>query len=277
VNSDRRWLSELSDDAPEQALLRAGRDDGPSGSAIDQGYKALSATIGVAITTTYVGSAAAKVAAATSTAAQSTVSGAFATTSTSLAVLAVKPVIIGFVIGTGVLGSAYVVEKRIETPKAEVSRIAPRPTRSAGHLATYVPRDTKQPLFVAKDRPPEGDALAERAAMAPQSNSGTKVSASEPKTDGDLSELSLTEQAREIAKIKRLLLTHRAAEALGLLRRNMPLLSGSALAEDYEALYIEALEQSGDLLSARARAARFIARFPNSPHGGRIEKILSGE
>ncbi len=63
--------------------------------------------------------------------------------------------------------------------------------------------------------------------------------------------------------------------ALALTDRHRARFPSGVLVEEREAIAIRAMHQAGMLEGARARYARFIARFPDSPHARNLDVLLS--
>lgn len=124
---------------------------------------------------------------------------------------------------------------------------APSEAMSAGRRVSPAPRDSEAPVAVA---PPGGPSVAAFPADAPDAES------------------------RRVAEARRLLRSGRGREALAALdavARDFP---SGALAQEREALAIEALRGSGRVAEARARAAAFLARYPVSPHASSVRRAL---
>jgi hypothetical protein len=265
-----RWLDELSEDAPERTILLAGYADAPSHNAVEQGFKALSATLGVTATTAYVGTAVAKSATTTVTTGTTTV-----TTGASLVALAVKPIVLGFVLGSGLLGGTYVVERSTHRSVPTTTQRAPK---APVFPARQVNASEHLPVLAATDAA-EHDVVPPAVLERTLPGNHSVKSEAYPSTTGVVvaPELTLTEQARALARIKRLMFAGNSTDSLILLKRAEPWFANSALAEEHEALYVEALSQNHQLSAARARAASFLVRFPNSPHREKMRTLITRE
>ncbi|MGC4064793.1 MAG: hypothetical protein QM784_09145 [Polyangiaceae bacterium] len=102
----------------------------------------------------------------------------------------------------------------------------------------------------------------------------------EPKSSNEESAprfATLAEQARELARIKRLLDASAADEALHRLEVDFARNVHSGLAEERDALYVRAMEKAGRLAEARVLAQRFLRRFPSSAHAEQMHKLAFAE
>lgn len=66
------------------------------------------------------------------------------------------------------------------------------------------------------------------------------------------------------------------AAALASTREHLRRFPDGAMSEDRERLWIDALARSGRRDEARARAAEFFRRFPDSVHRARVERVVAG-
>ena len=77
-----------------------------------------------------------------------------------------------------------------------------------------------------------------------------------------------------MADARQLLRTGRGPEALAALDAIAREFPNGALAQEREALAIEALRVSGRSAEARARATKFLTRYPASPHASSVRRAL---
>lgn len=129
-----------------------------------------------------------------------------------------------------------------QAPGEYPAETAPRGPRSLG--AT---RGTEAPVAVA---PPAGPSVAAFPTDAPDAESS------------------------RVAAARQLLRAGRGREALAALDAVAREFPNGALAQEREALAIEALRASGRLPEARARAGAFLARYPASPHASSVRRAL---
>lgn len=164
----------------------------------------------------------------------------------------VKSAAVGLALGAAV-GSGLYFSGRAEPPPP-----APRELRVEGATSVAAP-------FHAAAAAPNARAPAEEASAAPS------TTASEPR-----GEVARAERPREVPPVEsesqrvararaslRAGDANRALETLGALARDEP---NGLLAQEREALAIEALAALGRRDAARARADAFLARYPASPH-----------
>jgi TolA-binding protein len=85
---------------------------------------------------------------------------------------------------------------------------------------------------------------------------------------------TLAEEGRLLASAHQLVQSGKAAQALAVLRDFQERYPRSVLAQEREVLTIEAWGANGDAAQAKLAAQRFLARHPQSPHRGRLERFL---
>ncbi len=85
----------------------------------------------------------------------------------------------------------------------------------------------------------------------------------------------LAEEGRVVLDARRALRDGDAASALRRLEAAHAAFSGGALAQEREALTIEALAQLGRREAAAARAQAFLRAYPGSPHAAAVAKLAS--
>jgi hypothetical protein len=127
----------------------------------------------------------------------------------------------------------------------------------------------------------------EGAALAPAPASASPVSAAAPyavalrtvrpiATPPRPSPASrLTEESRVVLEARRALRAGDAATALRGLEAARATFAGGALAQEREALAIEALGQLGEREAAAARARVFLRAYPGSPHAAAVGKLAA--
>lgn len=195
--------------------------------------------------------------------------------------LATKATIIGFSIGLGMLGSAHVVE-RIGRPPAPQTMAPPphRPPSATAELRRVPPKAQEQteiqqvPLTEL-----ESTADAPHRPVSNTAHPAPDVGRYPSHTIDEVParERPLSAQAEELARIKRLLDSGATNEALAELRASVAAQALSLLAEDRDALYIDALKRSSNLAEAKRMAQSFCARYPHSPHRERFQGLLESE
>jgi hypothetical protein len=262
MTDELRWLHELPEDAPERSLLDAGRRDLPSLALTTQSFKALSAVIG-----------ATGIAASTTTAMAKTTTlttSSTLTAKTTLSVLAIKPLLLGFVLGSSVIGTTLVIERHTQSVEASVPTTRSVQTAPPKHVPLHDAPPASSSIEKAKPPTAETENPIKGKPEISQPPLDTSISAPNP-------ELSLKEQARTLAQIKRLMTATRIGEALKALEQTESTFAHTSLAEEHEALYVNALESTGRNELARAHASRFLIRFPNSPHREKMQKLLAKE
>lgn len=262
-----RWVDELPTHADERGLLAAGlRAHSPAGSAA-RGWQALAATLGTATATAALTSnAVATTATKTATLASTTVA-AKATVGGLGVSLVAKSVAIGFAVGMGTIGTVTVVERvshRPSTAAAVATNPMALPTRPTATQSVVMPPPVVEPAAKAE--------LVE--VPAPKS---TTVRAGSPLVTPEPRSTSLGEQAREMAQIKQLIDGGAAAEAVRRLEASFRQDVYTALAEERDALYIQALEKAQRGAKAKSLATQFVARYPNSPHVEKMRALFATE
>ena len=144
--------------------------------------------------------------------------------------------------------TTVVVERRVEVP-------VPAPPPSAVIVLPSTV-DTTSPTIAAGSPPPVAVGVAPPAQMgAAAAKSGNAASTTDT---GLAAERALLEVARTA------LSRGDAASALTSLDEHAKRFPGGQLTEEREALYVQALARAGHLSEAKARAARFAKRFPES-------------
>jgi hypothetical protein len=257
VSDPRRWREDEGGLSPDELrLLRAGlRPDVPRG-AKRAVWVALAAQLSSAV------------------AAASASSGS-ALTFVSLA----KTAGLGLLLGATSVGAVAVVQRVTahEAAPAHTSAVA-SPTAPATPSALSLPaRDPtpEPPVVLPADAPPAlprtpnlGHGAEALAVPAPPAGPSVAAFPAEGATrEPDAESL-------RVAQARKLLRTGRAREALGALEAVRDDFPNGALAQEREALVIEALRATGRAPEARSRAAEFLARYPQSPHAAAARRAL---
>ncbi|HTQ05124.1 MAG TPA: hypothetical protein VMI54_14770 [Polyangiaceae bacterium] len=200
--------------------------------------------------------AATAVASAGTTATGATATGAGAAGAglvTSLAL--VKSASLGLALGAVVGGGLYFGGRAVTPPAVEHPRVLEGATSVTApfHTAAAPAWDAPAPPASASAEPPEPS-----AALEPHAPSAHPERAREAPP--------IESESQRVARARALLRAGdatRALETLGALERDEP---NGLLAQEREALTIEALAAVGRRDAARARADAFLARYPTSPH-----------
>ena len=192
-----------------------------------------------------------------------------------------KTVGLGLLIGASSVGAIVTLRDVTGTEPAPVtapsgSRIAPpvisssngpRPSFDAPPEA--VPTASAAATLPVRRGPsiaPRESAVAEAPTSAPAA--GPSAAAFPAENAGRDSE------SRRVAAARQLLRQGRAREALSALDEVAHDFPNGALAQEREALAVEALRVSGRSAEARARATTFLARYPTSPHAASVRHAL---
>jgi hypothetical protein len=141
-------------------------------------------------------------------------------------------------------------------PKAVTTAAAP----SAARVRGAAPAAAAEPLTTAV-APPPGPSIAAFATEPPATGSTPRES-------------PLLLESRRVAQARSLLQDGDAASALAELDAIERAFPHGLLAQEREALRIEALLATGERARARAAARRFLADHPKSPHAAAAERAL---
>ncbi|HET7538907.1 MAG TPA: hypothetical protein VFK05_03520, partial [Polyangiaceae bacterium] len=145
--------------------------------------------------------------------------------------------------------------------------VEPRPTASspAEPLAAVPVPPTRGalPASSSRERSAVGATPAPPNAPAPLAAVGSEAD----KT------ASLSQQARELAELKRLIDSGASSEALRRLEHSPE--AASLLTEERDALYVQALARAQRRDEARTAARRFLAHYPHSPYFETIRQLLA--
>jgi hypothetical protein len=255
MTEERRWLDELPRESAARQLLLAGKAAQPPSGALESDWRAICAVL-----------AAPPVAAAASTSAAPQATMGAVTPSGIVTKAAAgglfgasvaKSFFIGVLLGLGVAGAGVMVQRLASRPPAG-------PPSSPGSVrARAAARGGDS--FAAP--PPEVAASTAPRAVSEHRGTSARSDARSGVVDAPpLPETSLSAQARELAAIKRLLDRGNAQQATRQLELSLSAGTLSALAEERDALYAQALGQGGRRVEARALARRFIDHYPKSPY-----------
>jgi hypothetical protein len=260
VSDPERWSDHTSGlTAAELRALAAGRR-GPEVPAVAERvvWKALAATL----------------------AASSAAAGTGAVTTGLTAAALAKPLALGMLLGAVVAGGATVYE-RTQHPSPEASA---RATAGAPlTLPSAIPKlETPAPARPSDASPAKGrGATLEHdfgSARVPSVGSAREMAI--PRGSGqasfptDASDVNVSAESRRLVAARALLRAGRPSEALRALAAVRSDFPAGALAQEREALTIEALLASGQREVARARAAAFFTQYPESPHAETLRKAL---
>jgi hypothetical protein len=255
----------------------AGRRARPQVGTAESGLRAFNALLEAAAVVTI----ASESAAATTTVATKTVGIATTTVTANAAAsglgvsLVVKSVVIGFTIGVGMLGAGTAAEKAYQNFHGSSVAITTKPKTPPQsvvltHPSEPVARAQTQTDSLAVSTPIV-DSPGKRPPAATQYNVPTVSVGIEPQTT------SLAEQAYELAQIKQLIDAGASAKALAQLEVSFNKDVHTPLAEERDALYVQALKKSRENARAKLFAIKFIARYPNSPHVEKMRALIAVE
>jgi hypothetical protein len=189
--------------------------------------------------------------------------------------LVAKSVVIGFTIGVGVLGAGTAAKKAYQDFYGSSVAITTKPKMPSTSAVLIRPAEpiarVETPTDSLAESTPVVDSPGKRAPVATQNNVPKVSVGVEPQTT------SLAEQAHELAWIKQLLDAGAPVKALAQLEVSFKKDVHTPLAEERDALYVQALEKSHENARAKAFAAKFIARYPNSPHVEKMRALVAAE
>jgi TolA-binding protein len=164
-------------------------------------------------------------------------------------------------LGAAAVGTAYWATHRTNLQPPAPHAIAPPLAASEARMVAPVASATAATPVVA---------TAERAvapvARAPQRSALTSSPPAHPATLG--------EEVTELDRARRALADGDPAAALRRVEAYQARFPRGALTEEAEAVGVEALVATGDVVSARRAAGRFFAAHPDSPHGARVRALL---
>ncbi|HTQ04351.1 MAG TPA: hypothetical protein VMI54_10860 [Polyangiaceae bacterium] len=252
----RAWAEELSPEV--RAVLEAGRRAAAPASERRAVWRALGAKLPAAAAATAV-----------------TKSGL------SLVTLA-KPFALGLLLGVVATTGTALVRGFASTPpapapNAAVTRIASPPPKSTserepGPAVTAAPEPKIPPPARGAPIAAVPDAATSEAVVPAPGPSSAAFPPEAPTTAAP--ENAVLVESRRVAHVRALLQQHDTDGALTELDALDRTLPGGVLAQEREALRIEALLARGDRARAREEARRFLARHPESPHAQAVERAL---
>jgi len=266
MKADKRWLDELPRSSAARPLLLAGKTARPPSGALESDWRALCAALG--------GVPGAM--AASASAANQATSGVGAGASSGIVTKAgaagllgagvTKSFFFGVVLGLGVAGAGTMVERLASKPPAADRGSSPSFTRAGEPGAGRV-----DSLVIS---PPEVGASPAPKSASDHRAPGARIDARPAPAEASPSPgATLSAQARELATIKRLLDrgdARLAAERLEVSARARTL---TALSEERDALYVQALAQAGRRVEAQVLARRFIDQYPQSPYREMMRRL----
>lgn len=186
-----------------------------------------------------------------------------------------KKVAIGFAMGLVGMGAAElashstgssihtapIAAANADTPRVAVTQINPTPTPQ--HAPTLL-----QPSEQPRARQPS-------TTLALPSPTTQPVASVEEETLDPVQKRKsqLEDESRMLRQARTALQTGNASGALALLADSQKQHPKLILAQEHEALTIDALAASGGQVAARARAARFLELYPTSPHAEKMRTI----
>jgi len=281
MTNTKRWLDELPLGSSERELLLVGKSARPAPGALDANWRALSVALG---TTAVSGGATSSIVAKSVSAKVGTSIALGKTTSAGLVVVAAKSLVVGAVLGLAVMGAGAVAERLIqrdERPAAVVKPsqvpLAPRPSPTslqaplAATAPDAIPAAPVGSVLGALPGLPTPRERLTASSAGPNQGNAPPLAAAADKT------ASLAQQARELAELKRLIDHGATAEALRRLDTNFRVGAGSALAEERDALYVQALDRAQRRAEARLFAQQFLIRYPHSPYFESMRRLLVKE
>jgi hypothetical protein len=283
MTKTKRWLDELPLESNERELLLVGKSARPAPGAIDANWQALSVALG----TTAVGGVATSSIAVNALSAKAAASVAVGkATSAGLLVVAAKSLAVGAVVGFALMGAGALAERvspSDERPALVVKQgQAPiaRPSSAAPVLAPREAQPSALPAASASSMPSTNSDLlnpGERSTTTSSAQNQGIAPSAMPIASGADNTASLSQQARELAELKRLIDNGATGEALRRLDTNLEVGTGSVLAEERDALYVQALERAQRRAEARLFAQQFLVRYPHSPYRESMRRLLAKE
>ena len=258
MSSEARWLDDPKR-APSGALelLKGGVDIEPPEGAKGAVWGALAASLGPAATG--VGGASA------THASGATAGTGVAAVGTKVAVGGVltKLTAIALVAGGAALGN-------------EVSHRREDHARHAFVAATTTSAATTTPTAVATPiAAPVPTGLVLSTAPAEEPASKATATPARGSVGGEERQSQLREESALVIRARDAVRQGRANEAIGLLDSARGRFSDGVLAQEREALSVEALSGSGRATEAQSRAKAFLAAYPKSPHAARMKSFAS--
>jgi len=290
MTTTKRWLDELPIESHERELLLVGKCARPAQGAIDANWRALCAALSTsAAATGAVSSGVAKssIASASSSAKVGSTLLATKAAGAGLFSLVAKSLAVGAAVGLALMGAGTLAERARHNdeppgtpgkPSAASPGFRPRPPAMRAPLATQPDSSVStSPLLgpTASSSP----AREHVAANNPALSSAAPPSAASSPTTATLEDTSasLSQQARELAELKRLIDSGATTEALRRLDQDFSEGATSALSEERDALHVQALARAQRRDEARSFARRFLARYPHSPYFETMRQLLGDQ
>jgi hypothetical protein len=282
MTKTKRWLDELPLQSSERELLLVGKSAQPAPGAIDANWQAISVALGTAAVS---GAAVSGIVASSVSAKVGTSLALGKATSAGLFVVAAKSLAVGVVVGFALMGVGAVVESVSQSDERPAAVVNPQPPSAA--------RPSGAPLLGPNAAPPGAVAIAPASSvisatpdlpatgerLTASSSAPNQGNASSPAPIASAADKSpsLSQQARELAELKRLIDNGATGEALRRLDTNFKVGTGSVLSEERDALYVQALDRAQRRAEARLFAQQFLARYPHSPYFETMRRILAQE
>jgi hypothetical protein len=238
-------------------MLRAAKGDAPSAASRGRAAAALGLAAGVG--------------AAGTTATTAAAAGSSKLLASAGGVILLKWAAIGAA-GTIVALGALKYSADLSPSRAGDTRAATSAVHSVNGTTAPLPVPGAPVLVpMASASAPAFAAPAESAANAnASSNANTHRAVSPPPASSS----SLTEELRELERVRAYLAAGDAHAALATLDAHDRTFKGGDLAPEAAVLRIEALAQSGDDDAVASRAKAFLSSFPDSPQERRVQSIL---
>jgi len=285
MTKTKRWLDELPLESCERELLLLGKSAQPAHGAVDADWRALCVALG---TTAAAGGVATSSVAANSVSAKIGASlAASKAASAGLLVAAAKSLAVGVAVGLALTGVGTVAEHLSrsgdERPAAVVERTqapARRPASQQIPTPMTAPSDegALPPASSVRGEAPASSTPRERltagSSALNQASAPTRASAAVAVSPEDKT-ASLSQQARELAELKRLIDGGATSEALRRLDTNFRAGAVSVLSEERDALHVQALDRAQRRDEARFFAQRFLTRYPHSPYFETMRRLLA--
>jgi hypothetical protein len=289
MTDTKRWLDELPLQSHERELLLVGKSARPAEGAIDTNWRALCTALG---TTAGVAGAVSSGVAGNAISASASASGKVGSTllaskaaGAGLSLVVAKSLAVGVAIGLAVMGVGVLAEHSSRTEERPAKSAKPSPASNARRpeVQSIPAWPAPQPGSAASatalvgpiaSSSPARERLATNNPSPSQGGAPAAASVGAPAAPDDKT-ASLSQQARELAELKRLIDSGAPNEALRRLDQNFSADAASLLSEERDALYVQALARAQRRDEARSFARRFLARYPHSPYFETMSQLLS--
>ncbi len=257
MNRDpRRLIDDLDELSPDaMRALEAGMDEGVPRGAKAAVWGALSAALPKA--------------AAAAAAASGTAAGGAASVTASAGLSLMKVGAIGALLGT-VSSVGFFAVERATGPLPSASTTASSVSLVAAPVDVPKTQAARNP---APELPTQSEPVASPPAVAPEP---ARLDSTPQEGTGVATEraAALFGESQKLADARALLRAGAVASALDALLALERELPNGILAQEREALTIEALSVLGQRESAQRRAARFLSRYPASPHAEAVRRVV---